>query len=190
VTAQSTASCLPCASSRAAVYLKSFADHTVYIASAFLIGLLVSPTDPSLDLRSTAAKSPFVIAIKNAGIPALPGIINAVLLSSAWSAGNADLCEPARRSTIGLAADVAVVSSRALYAIAVRGHAPRYIDKYLLKTRQRDGLPYVCVLICAAFSLLSFLAASQNKSAGQVFGYCELYRMIYGDCWLMPQSRR
>lgn len=69
------------------------ADDPVYIASAFLIGLLVSPTDPSLDLRSTAAKSPFVIAIKNAGIPALPGIINAVLLSSAWSAGNADLCK-------------------------------------------------------------------------------------------------
>ena len=28
------------------------------------VGLLVSPTDPSLDLSSTAAKSPFVIAIK------------------------------------------------------------------------------------------------------------------------------
>lgn len=129
-----------------------------------------------MDLRSTAAKSPFVIAIKNAGIPALPGIINAVLLSSAWSAGNADLCKPSpcrlcHRSH-------AVVSSRALYAIAVRGHAPRYVDKYLLKTRKRDGLPYVCVIICAAFSLLSFLAASQNKSAGQVFGYCEQMDML------------
>lgn len=29
-----------------------------------MIGLLVSPTDPSLNLSSTAAESPFVIAIE------------------------------------------------------------------------------------------------------------------------------
>ena len=72
-----------------------------YIASAFVIGLLVSPSDPSLDLESTAAKSPFVIAIKNAGISVLPSIINAALLTSAWSAGCADL----------------FMSSRALFAL-------------------------------------------------------------------------
>ncbi|CRG89483.1 putative amino-acid permease C777,04 [Talaromyces islandicus] len=121
-----------------------------YVISAFLIGLLVSPSDPSLDLSSTAAKSPFVIAIKNAGIPALPSIINAALLTSAWSAGCADL----------------FVSSRALYGLASRGQAPRIF----LKTRKSDGLPWVAVLFCGSFSLLSFMAASKGEG-GTVFGY-------------------
>ncbi|OAL28711.1 hypothetical protein AYO22_02576 [Fonsecaea multimorphosa] len=138
-----------------------------YIISAFMIGLLVSPTDPSLNLSSTAAKSPFVIAMKvftlsqrplnaklipvlqNAGISALPSVVNAALLTSAWSAGVADL----------------FVSSRTLYGLYSRGHA----FKILGKTRQ-DGLPWVAVVVGAAFSLLSFMAASKGK-AGTAFGY-------------------
>ena len=121
-----------------------------YLCSAFLIGLLVSPTDPSLNLASTAAKSPFVIAMKNAGISVLPSIVNAALLSSAWSAGCADL----------------FVSSRALYGLYSRGQAPSIFGK-----TRKDGLPWVCVAFCAAFSLLSFMAADQNSEAGTVFGY-------------------
>ena len=120
-----------------------------YVASAFVIGLLVSPTDPSLDLKSTAAKSPFVIAIRNAGISVLPSIINAALLTSAWSAGCADL----------------YVSSRALFGLTQRGHAPAFFA-----TVRRDGLPWVAVAFCAAFSLLSFMAAAKG-SAGTAFGY-------------------
>lgn len=40
-----------------------------YICSAFVIGILVSPSDPSLNLSSTAAKSPFVIAINQYVLP-------------------------------------------------------------------------------------------------------------------------
>lgn len=122
-----------------------------YVCSAFIIGLLVSPSDPSLDLESTAAKSPFVIAIKNAGISTLPSIINAVLLSSAWSAGCADL----------------YVSSRTLYGLYTRGHAPSFVGK-----TRKDGLPWVAVTIGAFLALLSFMAASKG-SAGKVFGYCK-----------------
>jgi len=82
----------------------------------------------------------------------LPSIINAALLTSAWSAGCADL----------------FVSSRALYGLCVRGQAPQFLAK---KTR-KDGLPWLCVLVCAAFSLLSFMAADQHSEAGTVFGYC------------------
>ncbi|KAL3702699.1 hypothetical protein TMatcc_000011 [Talaromyces marneffei ATCC 18224] len=120
-------------------------------AFAFMVGLLASPSDLSLNLSSTAAKSPFVIAIKNAGIPALPSIINAAILTSAWSSGCADL----------------FVSSRTLYGLAARGHAP----KIFLKTR-KDGLPWVSVIFCGAFSLLSFMAASKGEE-GTVFGYCK-----------------
>lgn len=125
-----------------------------YICSAFVIGILVSPTDPSLNLASTAAKSPFVIAIKNAGIPILPSIINAALLSSAWSAACADL----------------FISTRALHGLAIRGQAPRIFAR-----TSRNGLPYMAVSLGAVFALLSFMAASQNSSAGTVFGYCTSY---------------
>lgn len=122
-----------------------------YLCSAFIIGLLVSPSDPSLNLDSTAAKSPFVIAIKEAGIPILPSIINAALLSSAWSAACADL----------------FISTRALHGLAVRGQAPKIFAR-----TSRKGLPYMAVSLGALFALLSFMAASQNSSAGTVFGYC------------------
>ncbi|KZF19671.1 hypothetical protein L228DRAFT_270993 [Xylona heveae TC161] len=131
-----------------------------YVLSVFVVGLLVSPSDPSLDLGKAAAKSPFVIAIKNAGIPVLPSIINAALLTSAWSAGCADM----------------FVSSRTLYGLACRGHGP----KFLLKTRKSDGLPWVCVMISMAFSLLSFMAADQKGKAGTVFGYFSNMTAICG----------
>ncbi|ORY35346.1 amino acid permease/ SLC12A domain-containing protein [Naematelia encephala] len=135
-----------------------------YLSSAFIIGIIVSPNDPSLNLSSTAAKSPFVIAIKNAGIKVLPSIINAALLTSAWSAGCADL----------------FVSSRTLYGLAVRGDTPRYVSKYLKMTRKADGLPWVCTIVCASFSLLSFMAASQSSSAGTAFGYFSNMTAICG----------
>lgn len=121
-----------------------------YICSAFIIGLLVSPSDPSLNLGSTAAKSPFVIAIKESGIQILPSIINAALLTSAWSAACADL----------------FISTRALHGLAVRGQAPKIFAR-----TSRNGLPYMAVSLGALFALLSFMAASQNSNAGTVFGY-------------------
>lgn len=137
-----------------------------YIVSAFLIGLLVSPSNPDLDLGSTAAKSPFVIAIKSAGIKVLPSVINAALLTSAWSACIAHM----------------YVSSRTLYGLYSRGATPRFLDPYLGKLRKSDGLPWVCVSISAAFSMLSFLASTSNASAGTVFGYfanmCSVCGMI------------
>lgn len=148
-----------------------------YISSAFLIGLLVSPTNPDLNLGSTAAKSPFVIAIKEAGIRALPSVINAALLTSAWSAGIADL----------------YINSRTLYGLYTRGATPRFADKWLGKTRKSDGLPWVCVGICALFTPLAFFAASPEKSAGQAFGYfasmCSVCGMLSWSCILMTSIR-
>lgn len=54
-----------------------------------MVGLVVPSTDENL-LRDTgtAAQSPFVIAATRAGIKVVPSIINAVVLTSAWSAAN------------------------------------------------------------------------------------------------------
>lgn len=59
------------------------------VLSVFMITLLVPSNDPML-LRSsgTAAQSPFLIAATRAGVKVVPHIINAIVLSSAWSSGN------------------------------------------------------------------------------------------------------
>jgi len=48
-----------------------------YVLGTLVIGLLVPSNDPGLDLKEgkgTAAASPFVIAIKRAGIKGLPSV--------------------------------------------------------------------------------------------------------------------
>ena len=46
-----------------------------YIGGVIIIGLLVPSNDPGLNLSDgTAASSPFVIAIKRAGIKVLPSV--------------------------------------------------------------------------------------------------------------------
>ncbi|KAI0078940.1 amino acid permease [Panus rudis PR-1116 ss-1] len=120
-----------------------------YIGGVVIIGLLVPYTDPGLNLRaSNAGKSPFVIAINHAGIKGLPSVINAALLTSAWSAASSDL----------------YTSSRALYGLAMVGNAPK-----IFTTTSSRGLPYVSIIFCAAFAALAYM--SVNSGAGQVFGW-------------------
>jgi amino acid transporter len=59
-----------------------------------VVGLLVPSTSPEL-LGGTgdASSSPFVIAIKSAGITVLPDLINVVILVSAISAASSKLCQ-------------------------------------------------------------------------------------------------
>ncbi|KAG6845970.1 hypothetical protein H0H87_011018 [Tephrocybe sp. NHM501043] len=118
-----------------------------YIGGTAVIGLLVPYNAEGLNLEDgTAASSPFVIAIRNAGIQTLPSIINACLLTSAWSAASSDL----------------YTSSRALYSLALTGNAPRIF----LKT-SKNGLPYVSIIFCSLFALLSYMGV--NAGAGKVF---------------------
>ncbi|KAK2809247.1 hypothetical protein FQN49_008639 [Arthroderma sp. PD_2] len=121
-----------------------------YVLAIFLVGMCVSSRDGRL-LNALASgapgvgASPFVIAIANGGIPVLPHIINAVVLSSAFSAGN----------TFFYAA------SRVLYATALDGKAPRFL-RY-----EKFGVPYACVGITTALSLLVYL--NITSSASEVF---------------------
>lgn len=118
-----------------------------YVVSIFLVGMCVSRDDPRLldainsDSPGVAA-SPFVIAIANGGIHALPSIINAVVLTSAWSAGNAFF----------------YASTRVLYATALDGKAPRFL-RY-----EKWGIPFGCVGITSTLSLLVYLNVSNESS--------------------------
>ncbi|KAG2130717.1 amino acid permease [Suillus clintonianus] len=118
-----------------------------YIGGVFVIGLLVPSNNPLLSLYSSnISSSPFVIAINQAGIKYLPSILNAVILTSAWSASSSDL----------------YLSSRGLYGLAAAGNAP----KFFMRT-SRSGHPYVAVIFCSLFSLLSYMVV--NTSSGIVF---------------------
>ncbi|KAJ3553181.1 hypothetical protein NM688_g3751 [Phlebia brevispora] len=120
-----------------------------YIGGVSIIGLLVPSDDPSLNLQSkNAAASPFVIAIRHAGIKSLPSVINAALLTSAWSAASSDL----------------YTSSRALYGLAQVGNAPAIFAR-----ASRSGLPYVALITCSLFSALAYMGI--NGGSGQVFGW-------------------
>ena len=59
-----------------------------YGLGSLSIGVIVPSNDVRLlSPKSDAAASPFVIGIQRAGIPVLNHIINAAILTSAWSAG-------------------------------------------------------------------------------------------------------
>ncbi|KAG2188409.1 hypothetical protein INT44_001162 [Umbelopsis vinacea] len=121
-----------------------------YLLGTFIIGLICASNDPKLlnGSGSDAASSPFVIGIENAGIPVLPSLINACLLTSAWSAASSDM----------------YTSSRALFGLAISGSAP----KIFAKTTKR-GLPYPALIVSVLFSLLAYMAVSAG--AWTVFGY-------------------
>lgn len=121
-----------------------------YIASIFVVGLLVPYTDPKLlrDEHFDSAASPFVIAIKNAGVPVLPSILNSVILVTVLSVANS--------SVYG--------SSRVLNAMANAGLAPKafaYIDT--------QGRPLRCFYLAFAFGLLAYL--SELKDQNTVFAW-------------------
>ncbi|RYP82834.1 hypothetical protein DL769_001531 [Monosporascus sp. CRB-8-3] len=115
-----------------------------YVVSLTLIGLLVPYNDPRLLIPgSSAAASPFVIAIENAGIEVLPSVMNVVILIAVLSVGNS--------SVFG--------SSRTLAALADQGQAPRifsYID--------RRGRPLIAIILASLIGLLAYLANVQSQS--------------------------
>lgn len=121
--------------------------------------MLVPYNDPDL-LHETgnAAESPYVIAMTRAGIHTLPGIVNAAILTSAFSAGNSFL----------------FCSSRILYGLALRGQAPR-IFTYCTK----KGLPIVA--IAAAVSCLDFTCFIDHKEL-TLCDVVRFYLLVIHEC--------
>lgn len=125
-----------------------------YVLGSLAVGVLVASNDPNLttaiaDGLSGAASSPWVIAITNAGIPGLPSVINAVILTSASSSANAFL----------------YTGSRYLYALAQNGQAPRFLLRC-----SKAGVPYWAVIVTASISLLTFLSCG-NDGAANAFAW-------------------
>ncbi|RMJ08218.1 hypothetical protein BHE90_001551 [Fusarium euwallaceae] len=118
-----------------------------YGLGSLMIGIITPSNDPNLlNPESNANSSPWVIGIQNAGIGVLNHIINAAILTSAWSAGNALL----------------YAGSRILYSLAINGQAPRF-----LRHTNRRGVPWVAILCTWSIGILSFL--NVNNSGAKVF---------------------
>ncbi len=107
-----------------------------YIGAIAVVGFLVPYTDSALlNPNGDITLSPFTLVFDRAGIAAAASIMNTVILTSVLSAGNSGL----------------YVSTRMLYALATRGHAPRMFAR-----TTRRGIPMPALLATTAVGALGF----------------------------------
>ncbi|KAI9733091.1 MAG: hypothetical protein M1834_003638 [Cirrosporium novae-zelandiae] len=144
-----------------AIKLTFFRIVIFYILSVLLLGMCVPYDSEDLiwatEQSNSAAASPFVVAIKLAGIDALPAILNACILIFVFSASNSDL----------------YIASRTIYGIAREGKAP----KILARTDSR-GVPIYALGLSALFALLAFMNVSDSSK--KVFTYFVNLVTIFG----------
>lgn len=116
-----------------------------FVGGALCVGILIAYNDPKYlaltSESSNAAASPYVVAMENLGIDVLPHIVNAIILLSAFSAGNS----------------YTYCSSRTLYALSQKGFVPKFLSR-----TTKNGVPFYCVGVSAAFSLLSLMQLSSS----------------------------
>ncbi|TKA45921.1 hypothetical protein B0A54_03606 [Friedmanniomyces endolithicus] len=167
---------------RPRIYIKN-AFKTVYwrfgiffIGGALAVGIVIPYNDKTLvgilagtsTGAGTAAASPYVIAMQNLGIGVLPNIVNALMVTSIFSAGNT----------------YTYCATRSLYGLALEGRAPKFLryctnggkhtDQHKLwkpseisantTTRYFAGVPLYCFLIVMIFPFLSFLSVSSSSN--------------------------
>ncbi|KAF1989425.1 putative general amino acid permease [Aulographum hederae CBS 113979] len=119
-----------------------------FVLGSLAVGILVPYNDPELtaafaDGKPGAAASPYVVSMNRLNIPVLPHIVNAMVLASAFSAGNSYV----------------YCASRSLYGLAIEGKAPKFLTKCT-----KNGVPLYCVLVVLLLSLLAFLQVSNDAA--------------------------
>ncbi|WWC88908.1 uncharacterized protein L201_003823 [Kwoniella dendrophila CBS 6074] len=118
-----------------------------FILGALCVGINAPSNDQALlgaiaKGAPGAAKSPYIISMNRLGIPVLPDIVNALVLVSIFSTGNAAV----------------FCSSRGLYTLALKGAAPS-----VFKRLNKQGVPYIAVSAILAFSCLAFLSVGSGS---------------------------
>lgn len=121
---------------------------TFFMLGSLAVGILVPYNDPNLiaaykNGAPGAAASPYVAAMIRLRISVLPDIVNALVLTSALSAGNS----------------YCYCASRCLYGLALEGKAPKFFTKCT-----KNGVPIYTVLATLLIALLAFLQVSNNAA--------------------------
>ena len=130
-------------------YNKVFVRLTAFfVLGSLAVGINVPYNDAELTNAFSndapgAAASPYVVAMDRLGITVLPDIVNALVLTAAFSAGNSYV----------------YCASRSLFGLALEGKAPRIFTRC-----SRSGVPVYCVLLVLLLSLLSFLQVSSGSA--------------------------
>jgi len=142
---------------RPRIYIKT-AFKTVYfrfmlffIGGALAVGIVCSARDPVLVAikegtqsgSGTASASPYVIAMGNLGIDGLPHLVNALLVTSIFSAGNT----------------YTYCATRTLYGLALEGRAPAFF-----KRCWKNGVPYFAFALVMCFPCLAFLQLGNSSN--------------------------
>ncbi|KAG6004268.1 hypothetical protein E4U21_001280 [Claviceps maximensis] len=120
-----------------------------FFGSALCVGIVIPYNYPDLVSiltgeagTGTAAASPYVMSMKMLGVNALPHLVNALMLTSIFSAGNT----------------YTYCATRSLYGLALEGRAPRFLRK-----TWSNGVPIYCFCVVMFFPLLSFLQVGNGS---------------------------
>ncbi|KAI1453551.1 amino acid permease/ SLC12A domain-containing protein [Annulohypoxylon moriforme] len=122
-----------------------------FVGGALAVGILVPYDDETLNAvyrtgsqhSGSSAASPYIIAMKNMGIPIFPHIITALIASTIFSAGN----------------NYVYCATRSLYGLAIEGRAPKFLRKCT-----ENGIPIYCFGIVMLFPFLSLLQLSSSSA--------------------------
>ncbi|KAL4929928.1 amino acid permease/ SLC12A domain-containing protein [Aspergillus undulatus] len=122
-----------------------------FIGSALCCGIVCAYNDPTLQKihiedgggDGSASASPYVIAMSNLAIDGLPHLVNALLITSIFSAGNT----------------YTYTATRILHSLALEGRAPGFLRKCT-----KSGVPIYCFLVVMIFPFLSFLQVSNSSN--------------------------
>ncbi|KAL9606161.1 MAG: hypothetical protein Q9179_000674 [Wetmoreana sp. 5 TL-2023] len=112
----------------------------LYVSSVLFVSLCVPWNNQNLlkpGSKFNGSVSPFVIAMKEAGIAALPGIANAGFLFAAWTAANTQLYV-ASRTLYGMCQGMTPASNPFLWPLG--------------RTRKKNGAPTMAILLVGVFS--------------------------------------
>ena len=121
---------------------------TFFVLGSLAVGINVPYNDSELadaysKSKPGAAASPYVIGMNRVNIQVFPDIVNALVLTAAFSAGNSYV----------------YCASRSLFGLALDGKAPR-----ILARCTRSGVPIYCVVVVLLLSLVSFLQVSSGSA--------------------------
>lgn len=120
----------------------------IYMGLALFYGITVPADSPDLTEGNKTLKSPMSVAIKNAGWAGGANLVNAFILLTCVSAINSSI----------------YIGSRTLVNLANEGSAPRILNKV-----NKQGVPYLAVILFNAFGLISLMNVSTG--AANAYGY-------------------